>query len=783
MMLFFRISVIAFTLSAPAWAQLLATPHIVNVPLQNSFDVTGAPPGFDVNQVQVTFRQLDSRFRVEVVEIVKLTATSFRVRVSARASRPSSSLAIVRVPGVTSPVTVLILVSPTVLEERFQLTSDGNTSATVKWVRGSNNPVSIRIKVDFIPLAPDTQRMVHAELSVVTGDIDWLILKPSSGETPLNIEAVIDPAKVMQLPTDSPTLAIIGVRDNGGSFLLELNVEREEIPLTLSRNNVPISYVLGAPPPPAETVRVNGTGMFTAFQMSGGDWLQVSPASAVAPADVQLRLRGPLTEFRTYESVIRMFPSTSTGTVDLTVTLIVQESGTSVITQIAAGAEWKTTLILVNTSQSASTFALRLRDDAGNDWPVSMLRLGPAAADLGIVSTLSETIPPGGTFTYQTREQPSSPVRSGYAELTSGTGIRGQAIFQQANPGGFDYEAAIPMSFGTRQFFAPFDNAAATTSIALVNQGTASSVTAYVRNERGELLDTRILTLAPGQHRAEELERLVGSSVVSGSRRGTVEFRSEGAPIAALGLRFRGPFTSFPVIAAGGTATSAGNPVMAQIAAGSEWKTTLLLVNTTAAAQTFTLLFWRSDGSSWPLPLQRVGPVTADLGTVAILSETIPAYGMYTYQTSAQGAVSSGFAELTSGAGVRGQAVFQQILPGGMSYEAAAPMETGARNFLIPYDNVNTAGRPATTSVALVNPGPTSATTQMTIRDDRGTVIGTGPLTLIAGEQTADTLEAVTFGLVRNKRGTVEFSFSGADVSALGLRFRGPFTSFSAIPK
>jgi hypothetical protein len=461
-----------------------------------------------------------------------------------------------------------------------------------------------------------------------------------------------------------------------------------------------------------------------------------------------------------------------------------------VMSQIATGGDWKTTVVLVNTSDSPSAFALRFRDDNGADWPVSLLRLGPTQADLGNVSNLSDTIPPGGMFTYQTREQPQAQIRSGYAELVTGTGIKGQAIFQQTNPGGFDYEAAVPMSAGSKHFLLAFDNVTAdgiatNTATALVNQnqGSGTQITARVRDEQGQLLDTRQISLSAGQHRADMLLGLLGSSV--SGKRGTVEFESDGSDIAALGLRFRGPFTSFGVVPAGGAQPNPTNPVIAQIALGADWKTRVLLVNTTNTAQSFTLRFRQSGGAGadWLVALDRIGPNPATLPAASTISDTIPPFSVFTYQTRPQPNVAVGFAELTAGLGIQGQAIFQQTLTNGPVYEAASPMEIGGKRFILPFDNLIAANRPTTTSMAIVNPTTSSASVQVQIRDESGQSLGTQAFTLNPGEHYADTLAGMLGAMVNAKRGTAEFTITGPSINALGLRFRGPFTSFAIIPK
>lgn len=785
---------ILLTLAVPAIAQLRAIPSVLRLSDSDFFDVTGAPPGFRIDQVTVQTRTANL-LQVSVRAIESLSSTSFRVRIEFQSSSGSanagltSAIATVRVVGVANPVSVAILFDKSAAE-RFQLTSGGAGQVTISHTIGTPPPV-IPIAVDYIPIDP-SQRFPPVRLVVTTpSNIAWLRVNPVSLNNAGTVQATVDDLAAMSLPT-GPALAIVSLENETGAFIVEANIAPRppNTPIfNLSRRTVQIPYVLGAPVPAPEIVTITGAAFFSIFQTSGTDWLRVTPTEGATPGEIELTLRNPLTEFRTYEATLIVnAQGMTTGGETITVRVTPERplsQTNAVMSQIATGGPWKTTLILVNTSDTASTFELRLRDDNGAAWPVSLLRRGPSPADLGAVSGISGVIGPGAMFTYQTREQPAAQIQSGYAELVLGAGVKGQAIFQQASPGGFDYEAAVPMSFGTRRFFVPFDNSSATTSIALVNQGVAANVTARIRNEQGSLLDTRTVNLAAGQHRATELVQLLGNAVTAGTGRGTIEFDSGGPDIAALGLRFRGrAFTSFPAVSSAAQPGGA-NPVMAQIAAGADWKTTILLVNTTDAPQSFTLRFRQAQVANWVLALQRVGPQPADLGAVATLTATIPPYGVYTYQTREMPAVPvvQGFAELTSGSGIRGQAIFQQGLTAGSSFEAAVPMERASTRFLVPYDNVTADGRPTVTSMAIANPGAAAAVMQMTVRDDQGRTLGSFPTSLPPGEHRAGRMVELVGDSVQEKRGTVEFSIVGSDVNALGLRFRGPFTSFAVIPK
>ncbi len=515
-----------------------------------------------------------------------------------------------------------------------------------------------------------------------------------------------------------------------------------------------------------------------------------SSAESTQPVLELTQFTSPALKPGRYYIALNLGGGTSTGYIAYEITATGAPGlSNPVIAQIAAGAEWKTTILLVNKGDSPSTFSLRFRDSSGVNWPVALLRLGPNQADLGTLSTLTDTIPAGGFYTYQTREQPQAAVRQGYAELVSGAGIAGQAIFQQAAAGGFDYEAASPMALGAKRFALPFDNVAAdgintVTSMALVNSATVgATVTARIRDELGQLQDTRMIQMTAGQHRAETLTALLGNAVQN--RRGLVEFESNGPDITALGLRFRRPFTSFPTVPVGAAPGSEGALMISQIAAGADWKTTIILVNSSETPQNFTLRFRDQSGFDWPLALRRVGPDAAVLGATASLSATIPAWGTITYQSvdAPQAAVRSGYAQVSSGGGVRGLAIFQQRSSAGFDYEAAVQLQPAVRRFILPFDNVGSGGRVTQTGLAMANPSPNPNPVNAKIRDESGQVTDLVSTVMRPWEQFAEQLSVLFGPPVNGRRGTVEFDATGSEVGAVGLRFRGPFSSFAIVPK
>ncbi len=98
-----------------------------------------------------------------------------------------------------------------------------------------------------------------------------------------------------------------------------------------------------------------------------------------------------------------------------------------------------------------------------------------------------------------------------------------------------------------QHFLLPFDDTVYIMGLAIANPTTNSvTVVATIRNEDGQTVDVRQLSLAPYNHTAFVLPSTWSSTR---SMRGTIEFVTSGYGVGALGLRFDGiAFTSVGVL-------------------------------------------------------------------------------------------------------------------------------------------------------------------------------------------------------------------------------------------
>jgi hypothetical protein len=212
-----------------------------------------------------------------------------------------------------------------------------------------------------------------------------------------------------------------------------------------------------------------------------------------------------------------------------------------VISQIADGSGWKTSITLVNLDTVPAPFTLRFWRQNGTALPMPISGGTPT-------EVIEGTIPVGGTRIIETLGGETELVQ-GWADLATTRSIGGLAVFRQRANSRSDQEAAAQTSTSNR-FVLPFDNTDSyVTSMALVNVSATLgvAVNVIIRDEAGVQIGTDQVSLSGRGHTAFALTDRLS---LTRNRRGTVEFISTGSQITGLGLRFNpgGAFTSFPVL-------------------------------------------------------------------------------------------------------------------------------------------------------------------------------------------------------------------------------------------
>jgi hypothetical protein len=200
----------------------------------------------------------------------------------------------------------------------------------------------------------------------------------------------------------------------------------------------------------------------------------------------------------------------------------------AIIPQVPVGCGFQFKLILMSLSGNAVNFQV-------NFWPQQLLLDGngnPTArmipiVNLGVVGTISGTVPANGSYTISsdpTVTLPSTFDCSGWAEVNSAEAVGGYVAVQQAamfptTPGAsvsYQINATVPLAprFANR-FLVPFDTTAFNPGIAVVNPSfqMAAQVNVTYRDASGNTLCQEPLNLGPGEQQTYLLQPPINPSM------------------------------------------------------------------------------------------------------------------------------------------------------------------------------------------------------------------------------------------------------------------------------
>ena len=221
----------------------------------------------------------------------------------------------------------------------------------------------------------------------------------------------------------------------------------------------------------------------------------------------------------------------------------------AVLSQIAAGAGWDTTLYLVNTAYANSnTATVTFRGDNGSPLPLALTQSQQGNTIPVTASVLTVSLNPGTSVVLHTAATPGSPLQQGWADIWTTGGITSYAIFRQTLANGSINEGTSA-SQGQLQtsLFVPYDNTGGNTGTASLVNLSLGPVTplATIFDEYGAQLGTQTLSLPAMGHMAFAMPTTFTATY---GRRGFVRFDSSSPDaITGLALSFNGAaFTSVP---------------------------------------------------------------------------------------------------------------------------------------------------------------------------------------------------------------------------------------------
>lgn len=577
---------------------------------------------------------------------------------------------------------------------------------------------SIPAPQQVLVTAPGGAFRLTPTATVLTGPDGWLSVTPGLPSlTPAGFNVGVSSAG---FPAGSfrGVIALASTGATTGKVIqVEMQVGSNLGAPQADRDSLAFSYEAGGSQPSNQSIHLSGPagGTATVTLASESDWLS-APQTVSLPGVLTVSARPGTLGIGSYAGSISIAANgTNFPPLQVAASLAVSNPDATgpnrpLMSQVADGDGWKTTITLVNTDSVPADFLLNFWRGDGN--PLALPLEGA-----GTVTQSGGTIPVGGSRTITTAGGATALVQ-GWVELTTMQSVGGLAIFRQRAQGRPDFEAASPVAFNAGgRFLLPFDNTQGfVTSMAIVNPAPQqATVTVNVRAVDGTLLLPDSFVMAPRSQRAFALpQQYTGSA----GRQGVIEFASTNSGLSGLGLRFNpgGAFTSLPIITNRDLGQAAGRRLIAQIADGDMWKTTVTLLNGEVTPGFMSLNFYRGDGTLFPVPFERIG-------TGSTVEGTVSASGSALLSTAGiANVLAQGWVELAGSQGVGGLAIFRQRVPGRPDFEAASPIGRNvAASFLLPFDN----SQGFVTSMALVNPSNQAATVSVTIRDENGAQIST----------------------------------------------------------
>jgi len=211
--------------------------------------------------------------------------------------------------------------------------------------------------------------------------------------------------------------------------------------------------------------------------------------------------------------------------------------------------------------------------------------------------------------------------------------------------------------------------------------------------------------------------------------------------------------------------------IIPQVADGGGWRTTLVLINTSATTASANLNFYMelTGGAT-----QAWNPPFVDASSTQNLS--LPGGGtLFLHTAGTNSDTSSGWGQLQASAGVVAYAVFTWS-PGGTSQDGTAPAMASASRILVPFDN--TAG--LVTAIAVVNPTSASESVSAAVEFADGS---TSPAALpaIPAQGHIQFLFPSQFPQTAGKSGLMEFYVSSGSLASIALRANGAALTTSPV--
>ena len=386
---------------------------------------------------------------------------------------------------------------------------------------------------------------------------------------------------------------------------------------------------------------------------------------------------------------------------------------------LAVGDNWQTTITYINYSREEVTCQTDFISDHGSPLMVSF-------AELGMVDSRTDVLPPGGSVHQETDVALSAPLAPGWARATCTGPVQASLLFRWYNSEGMPVaEAGVNAATVPATRFVTFAEQGEGkngTGVAYANPSdTAALVTFTARDADGEVRAIEDLMLPPNWHGAQNMPTLFDLSSFTGS----LEVTST-EPIVSLSLNFEAApvFSSLPPGELDASAQGSTTYYFPHLAVGDNWQTTITYINYSREEVTCQTDFISDHGS--PLMVS-----FAELGMVDSRTDVLPPGGSVHQETDValSAPLAPGWARATCTGPVQASLLFRWYNSEGMPVA-----EAGVNAATVPATRFVTFAEQGEgkngTGVAYANPSDTAALVTFTARDADGEVRATKDLML-----------------------------------------------------
>ena len=386
---------------------------------------------------------------------------------------------------------------------------------------------------------------------------------------------------------------------------------------------------------------------------------------------------------------------------------------------LAVGASWQTTITYINYSREEVTCQTDFISDHGTPLMVSF-------AELGMVDSRTDVLPPGGSVHQETDVDLSAPLAPGWALANCSGPVQASLLFRWYNSEGMPVaEAGVNAATVPATRFVTFAEQGEGkngTGVAYANPSdTAALVTFTARDADGEVRAIEDLMLPPNGHGAQNMPTLFDLSSFTGS----LEVTST-EPIVSLSLNFEAApvFSSLPPGELDAAAQGSTTYYFPHLAVGASWQTTITYINYSREEVTCQTDFISDHGS--PLMVS-----FAELGTVDSRTDVLPPGGSVHQETDValSAPLAPGWARATCTGPVQASLLFRWYNSEGMPVA-----EAGVNAATVPATRFVTFAEQGEgkngTGVAYANPSDTAALVTFTARDADGEVLAIEDLML-----------------------------------------------------